>query len=218
MQSGGSMVYKGKFIVFEGPDRGGKSTQANLLNKYLTECGVDVVITREPGGDNVAEEIRRILLDPTNTVSPMAELLLYEASRAQHTQQKIIPALEAGKTVICERYTLSSCAYQGYGRGIDMDIINKLNSIATLNLKPDLNLVFIMSDKYFTKRGEYLFSDRLEQEDEAFRLKMRQGYRELASKMENTVIIDADRPVAEIQKTVLDELEKYNILSSIIKA
>ncbi len=75
-----------------------------------------------------------------------------------------------------------------------------------------------MSDKYFTKRGEYLFSDRLEQEDEAFRLKMRQGYRELASKMENTVIIDADRPVTEIQKAVLDELEKYNILNSIIKA
>ena len=211
------MVYKGKFIVFEGPDRGGKSTQANLLNKYLLEKGVDVIITREPGGDSVAEEIRRILLDPTNTVSPMAELLLYEASRAQHTQQKIIPALAAGKTVICERYTLSTCAYQGYGRGIDMGIINDLNSIATLNLKPDINLVFLMSDKYFTKRGEYLFSDRLEQEDENFRMKMRQGYKELAAKVDNTVIIDADRPVAEIHASVLQELDKRNILSGIIK-
>lgn len=211
------MVYKGKFIVFEGPDRGGKSTQANLLNKYLLEKGVDVIITREPGGDSVAEEIRRILLDPTNTVSPMAELLLYEASRAQHTQQKIIPALAAGKTVICERYTLSTCAYQGYGRGIDMGIINDLNSIATLNLKPDINLVFLMSDKYFTKRGEYLFSDRLEQEDENFRMKMRQGYKELAAKVDNTVIIDADRPVAEIHTSVLQELDKRNILSGIIK-
>jgi len=211
------LVYKGKFIVFEGPDRGGKSTQANLLNKYLLEKGVDVIITREPGGDSVAEEIRRILLDPTNTVSPMAELLLYEASRAQHTQQKIIPALAAGKTVICERYTLSTCAYQGYGRGIDMGIINDLNSIATLNLKPDINLVFLMSDKYFTKRGEYLFSDRLEQEDENFRMKMRQGYKELAAKVDNTVIIDADRPVAEIHTSVLQELDKRNILSGIIK-
>jgi thymidylate kinase len=217
MQLGGNLVYKGKFIVFEGPDRGGKSTQANLLNKYLLEKGVDVIITREPGGDSVAEEIRRILLDPTNTVSPMAELLLYEASRAQHTQQKIIPALAAGKTVICERYTLSTCAYQGYGRGIDMGIINDLNSIATLNLKPDINLVFLMSDKYFTKRGEYLFSDRLEQEDENFRMKMRQGYKELAAKVDNTVIIDADRPVAEIHASVLQELDKRNILSGIIK-
>ncbi len=206
------MKYKGKFIVFEGPDRCGKSTQANMLNKYLSARGFDVVITREPGGDNVSEEIRRILLDPTNTVGPMAELLLYEASRAQHTEQKIIPALEAGQVVICERYTMSSCAYQGYGRGIDMDIINKLNEIATRNVKPDLTLVFLMSDKYFTERGEYLFSDRLELEDEAFRHKMRRGYKELAAKTENAVIINADRPIAEIEQEVLKEIKRHNIL------
>ena len=206
------MKYKGKFIVFEGPDRWGKSTQANMLNKYLSARGLDVVITREPGGDSVSEEIRRILLDPTNTVSPMAELLLYEASRAQHTEQKIIPALEAGQVVICERYTMSSCAYQGYGRGIDMDIINKLNEIATRGVKPDLTLVFLMSDKYFTERGEYLFSDRLELEDEAFRHKMRRGYKELAAKTENAVIINADRPIAEIEQEVLKEIKRHNIL------
>lgn len=206
------MKYKGKFIVFEGPDRCGKSTQANMLNKYLSARGLDVVITREPGGDSVSEEIRRILLDPTNTVSPMAELLLYEASRAQHTEQKIIPALEAGQVVICERYTMSSCAYQGYGRGIDMNIINKLNKIATRGVKPDLTLVFLMSDKYFTERGEYLFSDRLELEDEAFRHKMRRGYKELAAKTENAVIINADRPIAEIEQEVLKEIKRHNIL------
>ncbi len=206
------MKYKGKFIVFEGPDRCGKSTQANMLNKYLSARGLDVIITREPGGDNVSEEIRRILLDPTNTVSPMAELLLYEASRAQHTEQKIIPALEAGQVVICERYTMSSCAYQGYGRGIDMEIINKLNDIATRGVKPDLTLVFLMSDKYFTERGEYLFSDRLELEDEAFRHKMRRGYKELAAKTENAVIINADRPIAEIEQSVLKEIKRHNIL------
>ncbi|MDR0734948.1 MAG: dTMP kinase [Elusimicrobiota bacterium] len=203
---------KAKFIVFEGPDRSGKSTQANLLSDYLSQREADVLLTREPGGDDVAERIRRLVLDPAHKVSPMAELLLYEASRAQHTQQKIIPALEAGKTVICERYTMSSCAYQGYGRGIDMDIINKLNDIATLNLKPDLTLVLLMSDKYFTERGEYLFSDRLEREDEAFRHKMRKGYREIAAKTANAVIIDADKPVAEIHKTVLRELSNYAIL------
>ncbi len=206
------MEYKGKFIVFEGPDRCGKSTQANMLNKYLSSLGYDVIVTREPGGDSVAEEIRRILLDPTNTVSPMAELLLYEASRAQHTEQKIIPALQEGKIVICERYIMSSCAYQGYGRGLDMDIINKLNSIATRGVTPDLTLVFLMSDKYFTERGEYLFSDRLELEDEAFRHKMRRGYRELAAQTKNAVIVDADRPVADIEKTVLEEIKKHNIL------
>jgi len=206
------MKYQGKFIVFEGPDRCGKSTQATNLGKYLTGLGYEVVTTREPGGDKVAEDIRRILLDPKNTVSPMAELLLYEASRAQHTEQVIIPALRAGKIVICERYTMSSCAYQGYGRGIDMNIINQLNSIATYDTKPDLTLVFLMSDKYFIKRGEYLFSDRLEQEDEAFRHKMRRGYREIAATMDNTVIIDADRPVADIEKTVLQEIKKHNIL------
>lgn len=206
------MKYQGKFIVFEGPDRCGKSTQATILSKYLTGLGYDVITTREPGGDKVAESIREILLDPKNTVSPMAELLLYEASRAQHTEQKIIPALREGKIVICERYTMSSCAYQGYGRGIDMDVINKLNSIATYDVKPDLTLVFLMSDKYFTQRGEYLFSDRLEQEDEAFRHKMRRGYREIAAKTPNAVIIDADRPVAEIEKTVIEEIKKHNIL------
>jgi dTMP kinase len=203
---------KGKFIVFEGPDRSGKSTQANLLGKYLESRGLDVFLTREPGGDSIAEEIRKIVLDPAHEVSSMAELLLYEAARAQHTQRKIIPALEEGKTVICERYAMSSCAYQGYGRGIDMDTINKLNDIATLNLRPDLTLVFLMSDKYFTERGEYLFSDRLEREDEAFRHKMRKGYREIAAKTPNAVIIDADRPVADIHKTVLRELGNYAIL------
>jgi dTMP kinase len=204
---------KGKFIVFEGPDRSGKSTQANLLYRCLLKKGIEVIITREPGGDKVAEEIRSILLNPENTVSRMAELLLYEASRAQHTQRKIIPALEEGKIVICERYTMSSCAYQGYGRGIDLKIIEQLNDIATVKLRPDLSLVFLMSDKYFTERGEYLFADRLEQEDEVFRHKMRKGYRELAERTENAVVIDADRPVADIQRVVLEELVKHDILT-----
>ena len=162
---------KGKFIVLEGPDRCGKSTQAKLLYNYFLARGYDVLLTREPGGTPTAERIRQIVLEPGLDVRPMAELFLYEASRSQHTQEKILPALEAGKIVICERYTMSTCAYQGYGRGIDLKTIETLNQIATLGLKPDLTLVFLMSDKYFTERGEYLFSDRLEQEDLAFRQK-----------------------------------------------
>jgi len=204
--------YTGKFIVFEGPDRCGKSTQANKLEKYFLDLGKEVMLTREPGGNKVAEDIREILLNPDNVVTPMTELLLYEASRAQHTEQKVLPALKAGKIVICERYTMSTCAYQGYGRGIDMDTIDRLNNIATQGLIPDLTLVFLMSDKYFTQRGEYLFSDRLEREDETFRHKMRQGYRELTAKQKNAVIIDADNDVKTVQQLVLGEIKKHNII------
>lgn len=202
----------GKFIVLEGPDRCGKSTQAKMLFNTLLEHGKEVVLTREPGGTPTAEKIRQIVLEPGLDVRPMAELLLYEASRAQHTQEKILPALKEGKIVICERYTMSTCAYQGYGRNIDLKVINTLNRIATLGLAPDLTFVFLMSDKYFTQRGEYLFSDRLEQEDLAFRQKMRQGYVELAKKTPHVHLIDADKNVDVVQQEVVQLLHEYKIL------
>ena len=205
---------KGKFIVLEGPDRCGKSTQAKLLYNYLISRGYDAVLTREPGGTPTAERIRQIVLEPGVDVRPMAELFLYEASRAQHTQEKILPALEAGKVVICERYTMSTCAYQGYGRGIDLTTIETLNQIATLGLKPDLTLVFLMSDKYFTERGEYLFSDRLEQEDQSFRQKMRLGYKEMVARTSGAYLLDADRNIEEIQKQVEALLEKHGIVEA----
>jgi dTMP kinase len=203
---------KGKFIVLEGPDRCGKSTQAKLLLNAVIESGRDAVLTREPGGTRTAEEIRQVVLDPKLDVRPMAELLLYEASRAQHTQEKIIPALEEGKIVICERYTMSTSAYQGYGRGIDLGTIDTLNKIATLGLVPDLTLVFLMSDKYFTQRGEYLYSDRLEQEDLSFRKKMRQGYLEMIEQTPNAHLIDADRDIGNIQQEVLRYMREYHII------
>ena len=202
---------KGKFIVLEGPDRCGKSTQAKLLLNYLIEQGNDVILTREPGGTPTAERMRQIVLEPGLEITPMAELFLYEASRAQHTQEKILPALKAGKTVLCERYTMSTCAYQGYGRGIDLKTIQTLNRIATLGTVPDLTLVFLMSDKYFTERGEYLFSDRLEQEDLAFRQKMRQGYLDMIARTPNAYLVDADKNIADIQAQVRELLKKYQI-------
>lgn len=203
---------KGKFIVLEGPDRCGKSTQAKLLFNYFLEQGKDVVLTREPGGTPTAEKIRQIVLEPGLDVRPAAELLLYEASRAQHTQEKILPALEAGKIVLCERYTMSTCAYQGYGRGLDLQMIHTLNNIATLGLKPDLTLVFLMSDKYFTQRGEYLFSDRLEQEDRAFRQKMRLGYKEMVTQTAGAYLIDADNDINQIQQQVIKLLQHHKIV------
>ena len=195
----------------EGPDRCGKSTQAKMLVNYLISQGKDVILTREPGGTPTAEKIRQIVLEPGLDVRPMAELFLYEASRAQHTQEKILPALEEGKIVICERYTMSTCAYQGYGRGIDLKVIDTLNKIATLETQPDLTLVFLMSDKYFTERGEYLFSDRLEQEDLAFRQKMRQGYMEMVSNTPHSHLVDADKNINEIQTQVIELLQQYHI-------
>lgn len=202
---------RGKFIVLEGPDRCGKSTQAKMLYNQLVARGKEVILTREPGGTPTAEKIRQIVLEPGLDVRPMAELLLYEASRAQHTQEKILPALEAGKIVICERYTMSTCAYQGYGRGIDLKIIDTLNQIATLGTVPDLTLVFLMSDKYFTQRGEYLFSDRLEQEDISFRQKMRKGYLEMIERTPHAYLLDADKNIEEIQARVLQLLQEHHI-------
>lgn len=203
---------KGKFIVLEGPDRCGKSTQAKMLVNHLIAQGKDVILTREPGGTPTAEKIRQIVLEPGLDVRPMTELLLYEASRAQHTQEKILPALQEGKTVICERYTMSTCAYQGYGRGIDLKIINTLNKIATLGTTPDLTLVFLMSDKYFIERGEYLFDDRLEQEDRAFRQKMRTGYLEMLANTPNAYLIDADKNIQAIQEEVLRLITEHHII------
>ena len=203
---------KGKFIVLEGPDRCGKSTQAKMLVNYLIAQGKDVILTREPGGTETAEQIRQIVLQPGLDVRPMTELLLYEASRAQHTQEKIIPALEEGKIVICERYTMSTCAYQGYGRGIDLKIIDTLNKIATLNTTPDLTLVFLMSDKYFVERGEYLFDDRLEQEDRAFRQKMRTGYLEMLASTPNAYLIDADKNIQAVQAEVRKLISEHHII------
>ena len=203
---------KGKFIVLEGPDRCGKSTQAKMLFNTLLEHGKDVVLTREPGGTLTAEQIRQIVLQPGIDIRPMAELFLYEASRAQHTQEKILPALEEGKIVICERYTMSTCAYQGYGRGLNLKVIDTLNKIASLGVTPDLTLVFLMSDKYFTQRGEYLFSDRLEQEDLSFRQKMRKGYMTLVKKTRHAHLIDADKNIDMIQAEVVALLHRYKII------
>ncbi len=202
---------KGKFIVLEGPDRCGKSTQAKLLYNYLIAQGFDVELTREPGGTPTAEKIRQIVLEPGLDVRPMAELLLYEASRAQHTQEKIIPALQAGKIVICERYTMSTSAYQGYARGIDLKLIDTVNQIATTGLQPDLTLVFLMSDEYFSSRGEYLFSDRLEREDQEFRQNMRQGYKNLVERTPHAHLINADDDVDAIHEQVTELLKKYHI-------
>ncbi len=193
---------RGLFVVFEGPDKSGKSTQARLLADALRQRGFSVVHTREPGGTSFAEEVRRILLSPDHAVRPLAELLLYEASRAQHTDEKLRPALRAGRVVVCERYTLSTQVYQGRARGIPLKTIDAANALATAGLKPDLTFVLDIPEEDFDSRDAGREHDRLEREPESFRRRVREGYRALAPKAK-AALLDGRRPVEELHRRIL---------------
>ncbi|MBI4656861.1 MAG: dTMP kinase [Elusimicrobia bacterium] len=190
----------GFFIVFEGPDRSGKTTQANLLKSWLERKGFCVALTREPGGTKLSESIRKILLNPENKIIPLSELLLYEAARAQHTIEVILPALKRGKIVISDRYTLASVAYQGYGRGIPLNLVHNLNKIATFGLTPALTIVFTMPDREFFSRSAKFKSDRIESESSGFRRKVNKAYTGCAGK--NIVKIKATDPIKKIHEQV----------------
>ena len=199
---------KGLFIVLEGPDRSGKSTQAALLKTWLEGLGHEVMVTREPGGTRLSEQIREILLDPKSVIEPMTELFLYETSRIKHTLEKIIPALKAGKVIISDRYTLSTTAYQGYGRGLDLKTVETLNRIATMNLKPDLTIVMDIPDKVFSQRERLTQGrDRIESEPDLFRKKVNRAYKLLARRPGMTRV-DGGRPVEAIQADIRARVAK----------
>ncbi len=199
---------KGLFIVLEGPDRSGKSTQAALLKTWLEGFGHEVMVTREPGGTCLSEKIRRILLDAKSRIEPMTELFLYETSRIQHTLEKIIPALKIGKIIISDRYTLSTTAYQGYGRGLPLKTVEMLNRIATLGLKPDLTVIMDIPDKVFARRERLMQGrDRIEREPDLFRKRVNRAYKLLAGRPCMTRI-NAGRPVEAIQKDIRTRVER----------
>jgi len=195
----------------EGPDRSGKSTQAALLKTWFEALGREVIVTREPGGTYLSEKIRKILLDPKSRIEPMTELFLYETSRIKHTLEKILPALKAGKVIISDRFTLSTTAYQGYGRGLPIKTVETLNRIATLGLKPHLTLVMDIPDKVFARReraGEKLQgADRIEREPDSFRRRVNRAYKTLARRPGITRV-NAGRPVAEIQREIRARVAK----------
>ncbi len=200
--------------MFEGPDRSGKSTQVRLLSAWLEGKGLKTVLTREPGGARISEAIREILLDPGNNISPLTELLLYEAARAQHTADIILPALKAGRIVISDRFTMASTAYQGYGRKLDLKMVEALNRTATAGLKPDLTVVFTMPDNEFFKRGKNLKSDRMERQDTAFRLRVNKAYSVLAARP-GSFKVDAARTVEKIHAAITAKLAaKFRINSN----
>jgi dTMP kinase len=171
---------KGIFITVEGPDGSGKSTQARLLCRLLSRAGLRVVHTREPGGTSIAEAVRRVLLHPSSRIAPMTELLLYEAARAQHIAEVVRPALERGRTVVCERYTDATVAYQGWGRQLPLSRIRDLNRIATGGLRPDLTLLLDVPVKEGLLRARRGGGDRLERESSEFHRRVRRGYLALA--------------------------------------
>ena len=200
---------KGLFITFEGIDGSGKTTQVKEFIRRLEIASIPFLLFREPGGTEIGEKVRRILLDKSNTgMLPITELLLYSASRYQLTCQSIIPALESGKVVICDRFYDSTTAYQGYARCIDLSFIERLNSVATESLVPDLTFILDISLLEREERIGNKDLDRLEQEDIKFQERVREGFIAIAKKEpERAIIIDGSRASAKIS----DEIWGYFI-------
>lgn len=195
---------KGLFITFEGADGCGKTTQLNLLKEYLENSGYEVVLTREPGGKGLGEKVREILLNYDGEVSNRCESFLFLADRAQNIDIIVNPAIEQGKIVLCDRHTDSSVAYQGYGRGLDINQINTLNNLATNNKKPDLTLVFDVDIETSMQRvGNE--KDRMESAGKEFFNRVRNGYLELAKQEPDRIkVIDSTKSIQEVQKDVLE--------------
>ncbi|EFM29009.1 dTMP kinase [Streptococcus gallolyticus] len=206
----------GIIISFEGPDGAGKTTVLEQVLPVLQEKGYDIVTTREPGGVEIAERIRDVILDVNHVaMDSKTELLLYMAARRQHYVEKVLPALEAGKVVLIDRFIDSSIAYQGAGRGLDKDIITRLNDFVTDGRKPDLTLYFDVESEIglarIAKNAEREVN-RLDLEKLDMHKRVREGYLALAEQEKRIVTIDASRELADVVSetlhTILEQLAK----------
>lgn len=201
----------GKLITFEGGDGSGKSTQLNLLYDALDELGIAYEHFREPGGTTWGEGIREVLLMPrVEPVGDFAELCSFLSARSQLVKERVRPLLEGGVTVLLDRYIDSSVAYQGYGRGIDVDLVNRLNLEATGSLVPNLTLYFDIEPEIGIERASGKGSDRIEAAGLDFHRRVRRGYLELARKEFRFRVMDGSKPVEELHRetlqTVLEEI------------
>lgn len=195
---------KGLFITFEGGDGCGKTTQINLLDEYLRGKGYETLLTREPGSKGLGVKLREILLNYDGDVSPVCESFLFLADRAQHVDCIIKPALEKGIIVLCDRHTDSTVAYQGYGRGLDLEQIYNLNKIATSGLKPDLTIVLDVDVETSQKRVGAQ-KDRMESAGIEFFERVRKGFLEIAKREPNRVkVVDSTQSIEEIHKQILE--------------
>jgi dTMP kinase len=192
------------FVTFEGPDGSGKSTQAELLRAALAAEGREVVLTREPGGTELGERIRELLLDE-GEMSPWAEAALFAASRAQHVDRVIGPALERRADVVCDRYLDSSLAYQGIARGLGVDQVLELNLRVTGGLLPDATVLLVLDPETAAERAGA--TDRLEREGDEFRARVDAAYRELAARFpERMLVVDGDRAREELAEEIRERL------------
>lgn len=196
------------FVTFEGCEGVGKSTQLNMLKEYLSATGQEAVYVREPGSTRISEKIRSVILDPANTeMTAETEALLYAAARAQLVSEVILPALSAGKTVICDRYVDSSAAYQGYARGLGIDFVRKINSYAIANAMPDVTVFIDLrpSDAFRSVRRE----DRLEREKAEFHDKVYEGYLAQASTSNGRfVMIKPEKDKNETHRKIIAALRE----------
>ena len=203
-----------KFITFEGIDGCGKSTQAKLLLEYMNKSGVETILVREPGGTNISESIREILLHSSSgQMGDRTESLLMTASRAQLTQDVIIPNMDQGKFVIADRYSDSTLAYQGGGRNLDIEWLIELNNYATFTLLPDITFfVDIRSDEALRRLDSN--KDRIEGEGIEFQTRVRKTYHELAERFNDRyVILDGYSEIGDIHQKVLNEMIRIKFIS-----
>ena len=201
---------RGLFISVEGIDGSGKSTQITNMTEHLTSLGCKVILTREPGGTRISESIRSIILNPSYTeMCTKTELLLYSAARAQLVEQVIKPSLEKGVTVICDRYVDSFYAYQGYGRGISLCILEKVTDIATGGIMPDITFFLDLDPLAGQKRRAAASNnDRIENEELEFHRKVYDGYKELAGKYPSRIkTINAGKPAGLVWKDIRRQLD-----------
>ncbi|MBQ7373789.1 MAG: dTMP kinase [Clostridia bacterium] len=209
------MSKKGYFITLEGCEGSGKSTQLKKLEEFLKNSGVDFVFTREPGGTPIAEQIRKIILDGNNTaMCDEAEALLYASSRVQHIKEKILPAKNQGKIVVCDRYIDSSFAYQAYARGLGIEFVKGVNVYAVENCMPDLTLFLDISpEDAFARKGGADEGDRLEQSGINFHKKVYEGYKTLANDYSQRIVcIDAKKGADEVFDQIVKVLKEREII------
>jgi dTMP kinase len=207
------------FITLEGPEGSGKTTQMQLLARYLAQQGHDVLCTREPGGTPIGDRVREVLLDPERTeMAHTTEFLLFSAARAQHVEQVIRPHLEAGGVVLCDRYADSSLAYQGYGNRLDLDTLCLITRFATGNLTPDLTIYLDIDVAEGLQRkvgGAGDAWNRIEEKGIAYHRRVRAGYLQMiAEEPQRWVRLDAGRDVDEIQAAIRREVEARGALST----
>lgn len=209
------MNTRGKFITFEGCDGCGKSTQLKMFNEYLTKENIPHIFTREPGGGKISEAIREILLSGKNMeMTDECEALLYAASRVQHLSDRVEPALQEGKLVICDRYVDSSLAYQAYARGLGVDFVSKINAFALTKYRPDVTIfIDLTPEAAFLRKHGADENDRLEQAGMAFHKRVYEGYKQLAKdEPDRIVCVDGTKSPDGVFADVLKALKERGIL------